>query len=132
MTAISTKSVLTIPRDSSFFLAPESHLQRQYEALRAFFVEQLPSVEAARRFGYTPGSFRVLCHQSFATIPTFASGSSLASLPGGIAVDRPARSHALVWKLPIVDTFRIIMYAIHPKCSTTEDEARITHLHTRN
>ena len=63
MTAISTKSVLTISRDSSFFLAPESHLQRQYEALRAFFVEQLPSVEAARRFGYTPGSFRVLCHQ---------------------------------------------------------------------
>ena len=63
MTAISTKSVLTAPRDSSFFLAPESHLQRQYEALRAFFVEQLPSVEVARRFGYTPGSFRVLCHQ---------------------------------------------------------------------
>jgi len=63
MTAISTKSVLTAPRDSSFFLAPESRLQRQYEALRAFFVEELPSVEVARRFGYTPGSFRVLCHQ---------------------------------------------------------------------
>ena len=63
MTAISTKSVLTAPRDSSFFLAPESRLQRQYEALRAFFVEQLPSVEVAHRFGYTPGSFRVLCHQ---------------------------------------------------------------------
>jgi hypothetical protein len=63
MTAISTKSVLTAPRDSSFFLAPESHLQRQYEALRAFFGEQLPSVEVGRRFGYTPGSFRVLCHQ---------------------------------------------------------------------
>lgn len=63
MTAISTKSVLTAPRDSFFFLAPESRLQRQYEALRAFFVEQLPSVKVARRFGYTPGSFRVLCHQ---------------------------------------------------------------------
>jgi len=63
MTTISTKSMLTAPRDSSFFLAPESRLQRQYEALRAFFVEQLPSVEVARRFGYTPGSFRVLCHQ---------------------------------------------------------------------
>src|SRR5208337_4240736 len=63
MTAISTKSVLTAPRDSSFFLAPESRLQRQYEALRAFFVEGLPSQEVARRFGYTPGSFRVLCHQ---------------------------------------------------------------------
>jgi hypothetical protein len=63
MTAISTKSGLTASRDSSFFLAPESSLQRQYEALRAFFVEQLPSVEVARRFSYTPGSFRVLCHR---------------------------------------------------------------------
>jgi len=34
-----------------------------YEALRAYFVEGLSSEEAARRFGYTPGSFQVLCHQ---------------------------------------------------------------------
>src|SRR5262249_48946268 len=34
-----------------------------YEALRAFFVDGLPSAEAAARFGYTPGSFRVLVHQ---------------------------------------------------------------------
>ena len=34
-----------------------------YEALRAYFLEQRPSQEAARAFGYTPGSFRVLCHQ---------------------------------------------------------------------
>ena len=44
------------------FLAPKNTLHRQYEALRAFFVDGLPSAEAARRFGYTPGSFRVLCH----------------------------------------------------------------------
>jgi len=44
------------------FLVPKNTLHRQYEALRAFFVEGLPSAEAARRFGYTPGSFRVLCH----------------------------------------------------------------------
>jgi transposase len=36
--------------------------QRQYEALRAYFVDQLSSTETARRFGYTPGAFRVLCH----------------------------------------------------------------------
>jgi transposase len=36
--------------------------QRQYEALRAFYVEELPSAEVARRFGYSPGAFRVLCH----------------------------------------------------------------------
>ena len=34
-----------------------------YEALRAFFVENRPSREVARAFGYSPGSFRVLCHQ---------------------------------------------------------------------
>jgi hypothetical protein len=45
-----------------FFLEPATPRQRQYEALRAFFVEQLPSAEAARRFGYSPGAFRVLCH----------------------------------------------------------------------
>ena len=44
-----------------FFLEPSSPTHRQYEALRAFFVEGLPSAEAARRFGYTEGSFRVLC-----------------------------------------------------------------------
>lgn len=34
-----------------------------YEALRAYFVEERPSAEVAQAFGYTPGSFRVLCHQ---------------------------------------------------------------------
>jgi hypothetical protein len=34
-----------------------------YEALRAYFLEGHPSQEVARAFGYTPGSFRVLCHQ---------------------------------------------------------------------
>jgi hypothetical protein len=45
-----------------FFEQPATPRQRQYEALRAFFVERLPSAEAARRFGYSPGAFRVLCH----------------------------------------------------------------------
>jgi hypothetical protein len=45
------------------FLEPTNATHRQYEALRAFFVEGLPGVEVARRFGYTPGSFRVLVHQ---------------------------------------------------------------------
>ena len=45
------------------FTEPANATHRQYEALRAYFVEGLPGVEAARRFGYTPGSFRVLVHQ---------------------------------------------------------------------
>jgi hypothetical protein len=44
------------------FLTPTNSTHRQYEALRAFFVDQIPSREAARRFGYSPGSFRVLAH----------------------------------------------------------------------
>src|SRR5882757_4816525 len=45
------------------FLEPSNSTHRQYEALRAFFVDHVPSAEAAARFGYTPGSFRVLVHQ---------------------------------------------------------------------
>ncbi len=45
-----------------FFEEPATPRQRQYEALRAFFVEELTSAEAAQRFGYSPGAFRVLCH----------------------------------------------------------------------
>jgi hypothetical protein len=42
---------------------PSNSTHRQYEALRAFFVDRIPSAEAAARFGYTPASFRVLVHQ---------------------------------------------------------------------
>lgn len=48
---------------SRVFLEPSNATHRQYEALRAYFVEGVSSSEAARRFGYTEGSFRVLCHQ---------------------------------------------------------------------
>jgi transposase len=44
------------------FLEPSNSTHRQYEALRAYFVEGLSSKEVARRFGYTEGSFRVLAH----------------------------------------------------------------------
>ncbi len=54
------KSISTCRR---FFLEPSSPKQRQYEALRAYFAEELPSTDAARAFGYTPGSFQVMCHR---------------------------------------------------------------------
>jgi transposase len=57
---ISAEQKLTFSR---FFLEPSNATHRQYEALRAYFVEGLPSKEAAQRFGYTPGSFRTLVHQ---------------------------------------------------------------------
>ncbi len=54
---------ITLSPDIRFFLTPEEPLHRQYEALRAFFVDGKPSHEVARHFGYTPGAFRVLCHE---------------------------------------------------------------------
>jgi len=45
-----------------FFERPATPSQRQYEALRAYFIEGLASPEVARRFGYTPAAFRMLCY----------------------------------------------------------------------
>ena len=45
-----------------FFERPATPSQRQYEALRAYFVEGIASPEVARRFGYTPAAFRMLCY----------------------------------------------------------------------
>jgi hypothetical protein len=66
------------------FLEPANSNHRQYEALRAFFVDRLPSAEVAARFGYTPGSFRVLVHQ-FRTQPDrdfFAPAARQGRPPG--------------------------------------------------
>ena len=43
------------------FLEPKNATHRQYEALRAYFVDEVPSQEVAVAFGYTTNSFRVLC-----------------------------------------------------------------------
>ena len=45
------------------FLDPQNSNHRQYEALRAYFVEHLSGPEVARRFGYTPGSLHQLAYQ---------------------------------------------------------------------
>ena len=54
------------PKDISavrrFFLEPSHPRQRQYEALRAYFIEDKPAKEVARAFDYSVGAFHVLCH----------------------------------------------------------------------
>src|SRR5215472_3577479 len=57
--------------ETRFFLEPASSAQRQYEALRAYFVEGTSSADVSRRFGYTQGSFRVLCHHFRRSKPEF-------------------------------------------------------------
>jgi hypothetical protein len=49
--------------EATFFLEPEQPKQRQYETLRAYFVENLAAKDVAARFGYTIGAFHVLCHK---------------------------------------------------------------------
>jgi transposase len=57
---------ISAPKDliacRQFFLESTHPKQRQYEALRAYFVEGRSSPDAAKTFGYSVGSFRVLCH----------------------------------------------------------------------
>lgn len=45
------------------FLQPSNATHRQYEALRAYFVEGLPGPEVAARFGYSYATFRTLAYQ---------------------------------------------------------------------
>ena len=52
-----------ITKFARLFLEPANSTHRQYEALRAYFVDRLSNKEAAERFGYTEGSFRVLVHE---------------------------------------------------------------------
>jgi len=63
---------ICITDPTQYFLEPNQPKQRQYEALRAFYVEKRPSAEVARAFGYSPGAFRVLCYDFCHTPqPTF-------------------------------------------------------------
>lgn len=55
-----SKDRLTV---ASRFLEPANSTHRQYEALRAYFVEERPAAEVAEQFGYTAGSLRVMAHE---------------------------------------------------------------------
>src|SRR6516165_9495919 len=57
-----TSTPIVITDCRGFFAEPATARQRQYEALRAFFLDGLTSKEVAHRFGYSHGAFRVLCH----------------------------------------------------------------------
>jgi len=74
-------------------LEPSHPRQRKYEALRAFFLEDRPSHEVARDFGYSAGSFRVLCHAFRRdTDPQFF----VSPTPGPRDQPRKSKAHDLV------------------------------------
>jgi hypothetical protein len=69
-----------------FFLHPTTSPHRQYEALRAAFVEHQPLPDVARQFGYRYGSlrnlvadFRARCHAGQA--PPFSPPRPAGGLP---------------------------------------------------
>ncbi len=41
---------------AAYFLQPDSSQQRRYEALRAYFVDDLPASQVADRYGYSTAS----------------------------------------------------------------------------
>lgn len=52
-----------VSSEERFFGQPASPKQRQYEALRAFFIDKKAAGDVAKIFGYTKAAFHVLCHR---------------------------------------------------------------------
>ena len=73
-----------------FFAEPSTARQRQYEALRAFYLERRPSAEVARHFGYSALAFRQLCHTfRQRDLPEFFA----ATRPGPREQPKKSRAH---------------------------------------
>jgi len=49
---------------TAFFTNPRNTVQKQYEALRAFYLEKCSAEEVAKRFGYTLSLFLFLKQQA--------------------------------------------------------------------
>src|SRR6185503_13940860 len=70
-----------------FFNQPDCPAQRQYEALRAVFVDGTSQKDAAARFGYDYDAFRQLVQRfrhdcAAGTPPPFSTRSAVADRPG--------------------------------------------------
>ncbi len=86
---------MTDPRD--VFLKPATPTMRRYEALRARFVEHCSTTEAARRFGYAPGTLRNLCSDFLANPHwSFFAPPPPPPSPSPPALDRAARDRRIL------------------------------------
>src|SRR5437867_11534946 len=79
--ATTTTNPLSDTQATQFFLAPDATRQRQYEALRAYFLDNCSAAEVAARFGYSLAAFRSLCHQ-FRYDPAHRAGFFQTPRPG--------------------------------------------------
>jgi hypothetical protein len=75
-----------------FFLEPRQTFQRQYEAIRAIFVDDEPLERVAERFGYTPATLRSMasrlradCRRGVAT--PFFSRTAAGGLSGTVRAE---------------------------------------------
>ncbi len=78
---ITTNNHLSDTQATQFFAAPDAIRQRQYEALRAYFLDNCSAAEVAARFGYSLASFRNLCHR-FRHDPDLRTGFFQTPRPG--------------------------------------------------
>lgn len=86
---------MTDPRD--VFLNPATPAMRRYEALRARFVERCSTTEAARRFGYAPGTLRNLCSDFLANPHwSFFAPEPAPPSPSPPALDKAARDRRIL------------------------------------
>ncbi|GAC1665851.1 MAG: hypothetical protein PVS2B1_24660 [Candidatus Dormibacteraceae bacterium] len=78
---ITTNNPLSDMQAAQFFAAPDATRQRQYEALRAYFLDNRIAADVAARFGYSLASLRNLCHQ-FRHDPLLRAGFFQIPRPG--------------------------------------------------
>src|SRR5260370_4462839 len=91
---ISTKNPLSDTQATQFFSAPDTIRQRQYEALRAYFLDNRSAADVAACFGYSTSALRSLCHQ-FRHHPDFRAGFFQTPRPGPRLPPAPARVREL-------------------------------------
>jgi len=111
----------TLTDPASFFLKPGPPRHRQYEALRAYFVDGKSSEEAARAFGYSPGAFRVLCSH-FRNNPQAREFFLLTSVgrPPGVRHHDPVREEVIALRKRNYSVYDISnAFAEHGKKVTT-------------
>jgi hypothetical protein len=105
-----TNNTLSDFQATQFFSAPDATRQRQYEALRAYFLENRSAAEVAACFGYTTAAFRSLCHQ-------FRHDSALRA--GFFQTPRPGPRHA-----PARDRLRELVVAMRKRNLSVYDIQR--------
>jgi hypothetical protein len=72
---------------AEYFVEPSEPAQRRYEALRAYFVEQLTAVEVGARFGYSPA----VVHQMASELRAGRAAFFVSSRPGPKGPRKAAR-----------------------------------------